>query len=44
MRGDRYALAVYADEEATVGQLATVASAGRALDMRVALATDVTEE
>lgn len=44
VRGDRDALAVYADEDATVGQLATVASAGRALDMRVALATDVTEE
>ncbi|HLT47039.1 MAG TPA: biopolymer transporter ExbD [Rubricoccaceae bacterium] len=44
VRGERDALAVYADEEATVGQLAAVASAGSALDMRVALATDVREE
>src|SRR5690606_37487536 len=44
VRGERDALAVYADEEATVGQLAAVASAGSALEMRVALATDLLEE
>ncbi|MDX1420866.1 MAG: biopolymer transporter ExbD [Rubricoccaceae bacterium] len=44
IRGDRDALAVYADEAATVAQLAAVASAGSALDMRVALATDVRED
>ena len=43
-RGVRDALAVYADEEATVSQLAAVASAGSALAMRVAIATDVREE
>ena len=43
VRGERDALAVYADEEATVAQLAAVASAGSALGMRVALATDVRE-
>lgn len=44
VRGQRDALAVYADEEATVAQLAAVASAGSALAMRVAIATDVLEE
>jgi len=44
VRGERDALAVYADEEATVAQLAAVASAGSALGMRVALATDVRED
>ena len=44
VRGTRDALAIYADEEATVAQLATVASAGRALDMRVAMATDLAED
>ena len=42
-RGERDALAVYADEAATVGQLAAVAAAGSALDMRVSIATDVEE-
>lgn len=44
VRGEREALAVYADEEATVGQLAAVASAGSALNMRVAIATDAEEQ
>jgi biopolymer transport protein ExbD len=44
VRGERDALAVYADEAATVGQLAAVASAGSALAMRVAIATDTVEE
>ncbi|SRR5690554_5995888 len=44
VRGTREALAVYADGEATVAQLAAVAGAGAALDMRVALATDRIEE
>jgi biopolymer transport protein ExbD len=44
VRGERDALAVYADEAATVGQLAAVAGAAGALDMRVAIATDVQEE
>jgi biopolymer transport protein ExbD len=44
VKGDREALAVYADEDATVGQLAAVASAGSALNMRVAIATDAEEQ
>lgn len=44
VRGTRSALAVYADEAATVGQLAAVAGAGSTLEMRVALATDVTSD
>ena len=44
VRGQRDALAVYADEEATVAQLAMVASAGRALGLRVAIATDVAQD
>ncbi len=44
IRADRTALAVYADQEATISQLATVASTGSFLGMRVAIATDVMEE
>ncbi|MDX1440497.1 MAG: biopolymer transporter ExbD [Rubricoccaceae bacterium] len=44
LRGDRVALAVYADESATIWELANVASAGNALNMRVAIATDIIEE
>lgn len=44
LRGQRDALAIYADEEATISQLAAVASAGNTLEMRVAIATDVMEE
>lgn len=44
VRGERDALAVYADEEATVGQLTAVASAGSTLNMRLAIATDPAEE
>ena len=40
VREDRSALAVYADQDATIGILATVASAAAELDMRVAIATD----
>jgi biopolymer transport protein ExbD len=40
VRGDRNALAVYADRDATVEGLAAVASAAAALDMRVSIATD----
>ena len=40
LKGDRNALAVYADEDATVAGLAAVASAASALDMRVSIATD----
>ena len=40
VRGDRTALAVYADRDATIGLLAQVASAASYLDMRVAIATD----
>jgi len=39
-RGDRTAVAVYADEEATVSQLAAVAGAAAALGLRVSIATD----
>jgi biopolymer transport protein ExbD len=39
-RGDRTAVAVYADEEATVAQLAAVAGASAALGLRVSIATD----
>jgi biopolymer transport protein ExbD len=39
-RGDRTAVAVYADEEATVAQLAAVAGAAAALGLRVSIATD----
>ena len=40
VRGDRQALAVYADREATIAGLAAVASAASALDMRVSIATE----
>lgn len=40
LRGDRTALAVYADRDATIGLLAQVAAAASSLDMRVAIATD----
>ncbi|GAB5537011.1 MAG: biopolymer transporter ExbD [Rubricoccaceae bacterium] len=40
LREDRSALAVYADQDATIGILATVASSAAELDMRVAIATD----
>lgn len=40
LRGERTALAVYADRDATIGLLAQVAAAASALDMRVAIATD----
>lgn len=40
LRGERTALAVYADRDATIGVLAQVAAAASALDMRVAIATD----
>lgn len=40
VRGDRTALAVYADREATIERLAAVASAAAELDMRVSVATD----
>lgn len=39
-RGNRTALVLRADQNATVGQFATVASVARALDMRVLMATD----
>ena len=42
VRGDRQALAVYADREATIAGLAAVASAASALDMRVSIATEAT--
>ena len=42
-RGDRTAVAVYADEEATVAQLAAVAGAASALGLRVSIATDTAE-
>ena len=44
IREDRSALAVYADQDATIGILATVASAAAELDMRVAIATDASSE
>lgn len=40
LRADRTALAVYADRDASIGNLASVASAASALNMRVAIATD----
>lgn len=42
VRGDRTALAVYADRDATIDRLAAVASAASALDMRVSIATNAT--
>lgn len=40
VRGDREALAVYADSSASIAGLAAVASAASALDMRVSIATE----
>ena len=40
LKGDRTALAVYADRDARIGILAQVAAAASALDLRVAIATD----
>ncbi len=39
-KGDRTALVLRADEEATVAQFALVANLGRALDLRVLMATE----
>jgi len=39
-RGDRTALVLRADRQATVGQFAAVATVARALDLRVLMATD----
>ena len=43
LRDEREALAVYADQDATIGILATVASSAAELDMRVAIATDAVQ-
>ena len=40
LRGERDAIAVYADRDATVERLAAVAGAAAELDMRVSVATD----
>ena len=40
VRGDRTALVLRADEAATVGQFAAVASIAKALDLRVLMATE----
>ena len=40
LKGDRDAVAVYADREAMIGSLAAVAGAAAELDMRVSVATD----
>ena len=40
VRGERDAIAVYADTEAQIGSLAAVAGAAAELDMRVSVATD----
>ena len=40
VRADKVALVIRADEEATVGQLARVASIAKALDLRVIMATE----
>jgi biopolymer transport protein ExbD len=39
-KGDRTALVLRADEQATVGQFATVANLAKALDLRVLMATE----
>ncbi|NND72871.1 MAG: biopolymer transporter ExbD [Rhodothermales bacterium] len=39
-RGDKVAVVIRADEEATVGQMARVASIAKALDLRVLMATE----
>lgn len=44
VRGDRTALAIYADREATIGLLANVAAAASELDMRVSIATEASSE
>ena len=44
LRDEREALAVYADKDATIGILATVASSAAELDMRVAIATDAVQQ
>ena len=44
LRDEREALAVYADQDATIGILATVASSAAELDMRVAIATDAVQQ
>ena len=40
LKGDRDAVAVYADREAQIGTLAAVAGAAAELDMRISVATD----
>ena len=40
VRGDRTAMAVYADRDATIGVLALVAGTAAELDMRVSIATE----
>ena len=40
VRGERTAMAVYADRDATIGVLALVAGAASELDMRVSIATE----
>lgn len=44
VRGEREILAVYADRDAQIGQLAAVASAASQLDMRVSIATSALVE
>ncbi|MFN3596486.1 MAG: ExbD/TolR family protein [Rubricoccaceae bacterium] len=44
VRGERDVLAVYADRDAQIGQLAAVASAASQLDMRVSIATTALAE
>lgn len=44
VRGDRDALAVYADREAQIGTLAAVATAASELGLRVSIATDAVTE
>ncbi len=43
VRGERGALAVYADRDASIGRLAAVAGAANALDMPISLATNAVE-
>ena len=44
VRGERTALAIYADQDATIGVLADVAAAASELDMRVSIATEATSK
>lgn len=44
VRGDRNALAVYADREAQIGTLAAVAAAAGELGLRVSIATDAVSD